>query len=262
MTRTEDAIYEVELPEFEGPLDLLLHLVRRHELEIMDIPIAFVTEKYLEYLDLMQALSLDVAGEYLLMAATLAYIKSRELLPKQDDEIEDDEDEEAGNPKEELIRRLLNYQRYKHVAEGLAERPALGRQVYPRGAEMEKVDPKDRPLAEAGLFELVSALSDVMSRSKIKISYDVIVDRVSMGDRINEIVDRLDKPDNVRFVDCFSFEGTSEQVRHEVVVTFLAILEMAKLNMLRIMQHVDTGEIYLSRTESLRQVGVLDTTYA
>lgn len=265
MTGNEDAIYEVELPEFEGPLDLLLHLVKRHELDIIDIPIAFVTEKYLEYLDLMRALNLDIAGEYLLMAATLAYIKSRELLPQQDDQLDDDEEDEAGNPKEELVRRLLNYQRYKHVAEGLGDRPTLGRQVYPRGAEMEKVDPSERPLAEAGIFELVAALADVMSRTKVKISYDVIVDRVSIGDRINEIVDRLGEDSSLRFADCFSFDGDGvgvAQLRHEVVVTFLAILEMAKLKMLRILQHTNTGEIYLTRTEGTAQVQILDTTYA
>jgi segregation and condensation protein A len=170
----DDQLYQVQLPEFEGPLDLLLHLVKRHELPILEIPIAFITQKYLEYLDMMRALNLDIAGEYLVMAATLAHIKSRELLPRSEHELEEeDEDEEGLDPRQALIRRLLEFQRYKNAAEQLGDRPMLGRQVFPRGAPSEEVDPKDRPLAEVGTFELLSALSAVLSRTKVKLSYEV-----------------------------------------------------------------------------------------
>ena len=138
-----DAGYQVELDVFEGPLDLLLHLVKKHELSILDIPIAFVTEKYLEYLDAMAGLDIDVAGEYLLMAATLCHIKSRELLPSPEP-LEDD-GEGTGEPGEDvdvdpradLIKRLLEYQKYKEAAEQLGQRPVVGRNVWGRGAATE-----------------------------------------------------------------------------------------------------------------------------
>src|SRR5688500_351442 len=131
--------YSVELEVFEGPLDLLLHLVKKHELDILDIPIAFVTEKYLAYLDAMAGLDIDVAGEYLLMAATLCHIKSRELLPTPeldpDEAIEGDgEGEVEVDPRADLIRRLLEYQKYKEAAEQLGQRPVVGRNVWSRGA--------------------------------------------------------------------------------------------------------------------------------
>jgi segregation and condensation protein A len=259
-----DQLYQVQLPEFEGPLDLLLHLVKRHELSILEIPIAFVTEKYLEYLEMMAALNLDIAGEYLLMAATLAHLKSRELLPRQDDQLEDDDEEDEGeNPKEELIRRLLNYQRYKEAAEHLGEQPTLGKQVFPRGSKIEKGEAaKDRPLAEIGIFELIAALQEVVKRSKVNLSYDVMVDRISISQRVNDIVDRLSGGNAIRFVECFDLHGSSAQVRHEIVVTFLAILEMAKLKMLRIMQHAQESDIYITRTDALRSVEMVDTNYA
>ena len=252
----DDQLYQVNLPEFEGPLDLLLHLVKRHELPILEIPIAFVTEKYLEYLDLMRALNLDIAGEYLVMAATLAHIKSRELLPRNEHELDEDDDldEEGMDPRQALIRRLLEFQRYKDAADKLVDRPLLGRQVFARGAPTEKVDPKDRPLAEIGTFELLAALSDVLKRSKVKLSYDVSIDRISIGDRINELVDKLKETERIDFSDCFSLEGTIEQLRHEIVVTFLALLEMTRMGMLRILQHQKDGDIYLSRTEALAAV--------
>ena len=256
-----DQRYQVELPEFEGPLDLLLHLVRRHELDILDIPISFVTEKYLEYLEVMQAVNLDVAGEYLLMAATLAHIKSKELLPRHEDEVEDEDGEEGGDPREELIRRLLEYQRYKDAAEHLGERPALGRSVFQRGAEPEKLDQEERPLAEVGIFELVAALNEVVKRSKLKLSYEVMVERISIGERVNQIVDLLSAAERVSFIDCFQLdeEKSAAQLRHEVVVTFLAVLEMAKLKMLRILQRGPGEAIYLSRTDALGSVEITET---
>ena len=246
--------YQIELPEFEGPLDLLLHLVKRHELNILEIPISFITQKYIEYLDLMRALNVDVAGEYLLMAATLAHIKSRELLPRQDAEEAEGDDEDEGDPRAELIRRLLEYQRYKEVALELGDRPAFGRQVFGRGVEMDPVDPKERPLAEVGTFALIDALAGVLKRSKVKLSYDVMIDRISITDRINQIVDKLAATATIRFLECFQLDDQSEQGLHQVVVTFLAVLELARLRMIRVLQHEIEGEIYLSRTADLRTV--------
>ena len=246
--------YHVALPDFEGPLDLLLHLVKRHELDIFDIPISFVTSKYLEYLDMMKSLNLDVAGEYLLMAATLAHIKSREMLPRPEtDDLTDEDDGE--DPRQELIRRLLEYQKYREVADKLSQRPLLGRQVFGRGAPMGKLDSGEIQLAEVGSFALIEALADVANRTEVKLSHDVMVDRISITDRINAIVDELSHKETIPFVDCFDLTAANmAQFRHNLVVTFLAVLEMARLQMVRIYQQVDVGDIYLTRTADLHAV--------
>lgn len=242
------ASYKVELDVFEGPLDLLLHLVNKHELSILDIPISFVTQKYLEYLDLMQQLNLDVAGEYLLMAATLAHIKSRELLPQLGgDDPEDAEDEEEVDPRQELIRRLLEYQKYKEVARHLGQQPVVGRNVWTRGVPREDAIAEEvdadvlAPLAEFPVTKLIEALDKVLSRAKVKLAHNVQVDRLSVSERINQLADRLEKEGSVSFMSCFKFltediEVTMEEVRHEAVVTFLAVLEMAKLGLIRLSQ--------------------------
>jgi len=258
--------YKVQLEVFEGPLDLLLHLVKKHELDILDIPISFVTEKYLEYLDLMQGLNLDVAGEYLLMAATLAHIKSRELLPPENtDDGEEEEGEEEADPRQELIRRLLEYQKYKDAAGSLGGRPVVGRNVWTRGVEQNEslaaeIDPKViAPLKEFPVIKLIEALNRVLQQAKIKLAHEVSVDRLSVSERINQMADRLAKEGSFSFRSCFWFvmedkEVTLTEARHDVVVTFLALLEMAKLNLIRLSQPpVDIDDpsnppdIYISR---------------
>jgi len=245
-----DSAYQVRLDVFEGPLDLLLHLVKKHELDIFDIPISFITEKYLEYLDFISALNLDVAGEYLLMAATLAHIKSRQLLPSspagEAGEAEEDGDAE-GDPRQELIRRLLEYQKYREAAESLGGRPVMGRNVWTRGAPQEDALAENvereviPPLAEVPVIKLIEALDRVLGQAKIKISHQVSVDRLSVSERINQIADRLDAEGTFTFYSCFRFlreEVTLEEARHEAVVTFLALLEMAKLGVIRLWQGV------------------------
>ncbi len=244
-----DSAYQVRLDVFEGPLDLLLHLVKKHELDIFDIPISFITEKYLEYLDLLSGLNLDVAGEYLLMAATLAHIKSRELLPAQPGEPgELDEDGDSdGDPREELIRRLLEYQKYRQAADALGGRPVMGRNVWTRGAPQEDSMSENverdivPPLAEVPVIKLIEALDRVLASAKIKITHEVNVDRLSVSDRINQIADRLEAEGTFTFSSCFRFlreEVTAEEAKHEAVVTFLALLEMAKLGVIRLWQGV------------------------
>jgi len=264
--------YKVELEVFEGPLDLLLHLVRKHELDIMDIPISFVTQKYLEYLDLMSALNLDVAGEYLLMAATLAHIKSRELLPTPPP-LEPGEDGELGDeidPRQELIRRLLEYQKYKQAAEHLGTRPVVGRNVWTRGVPREEAVAEgidlDRlaPLADIPVLKLVEALDRALGQAKVRITHQVHVDRLSVAERINQIADRLEREGAFGFMTCFSFlrEGAEfswDEIRHEAVVTFLAVLEMAKLGLIKLSQaEADAAgetDIYIApATERLREM--------
>ncbi|MBI2893752.1 MAG: segregation/condensation protein A [Deltaproteobacteria bacterium] len=233
--------YKVELPIFEGPLDLLLHLCQKHELDILDIPIAFVTQKYLEYLGLMQALNLDVASEYLLMAATLAHIKSRMLVPSDPSETEDDLVEEGGDPREELIRRLLEYQRYKEAASLLAGGLMVGRDTFLRGAPVAETG-GEAPLAEMEIFSLLSAFQRILERVRADISHDVTVDRISVTERINELAEILRVRGQVMFEELFDGQTT----RIEMVTTLLAILEMTRLKLTRVYQAEPRGAIHIS----------------
>ncbi|MBA3464415.1 MAG: segregation/condensation protein A [Deltaproteobacteria bacterium] len=248
----DQAGYQVALDVFEGPLDLLLHLVKKHELSILDIPIAFVTEKYLEYLDAMVGMDIDVAGEYLLMAATLCHIKSRELLPNPEPlEVEEGEGaegiEENIDPRADLIRRLLEYQKYKEAADQLGGRPVVGRNVWSRGAPTEDAvsDGVDldaiAPLAPFPVHKLIEAFDRVMQQAKVKVAHNVLIDRLSVGQKIAELTDRLEAEGRFTFSSMFSFlrDGivrTALEIKHEAVVTFLALLEMAKLRLIAISQ--------------------------
>ncbi|HKA91452.1 MAG TPA: segregation/condensation protein A [Haliangiales bacterium] len=235
---------QVHLPVFEGPLDLLLHLVKKHELDVLDIPVAFITEKYLEYLEIMRKLSLDVAGEYLLMAATLAHLKSRELLPTPEVGPDEELPEDEADPRQELIRRLLEYQKYKSAAASLEARPVVGRNVFIRGMAMGEEGGEDSPLAEVPVFKLIEALSDVLKKARVKLSHDITVERLNIADRIRELAERLDREGAFSFSSCFAFVEPAEgaeargaaQLRHDIVVTFLAILEMTRLKMILIAQ--------------------------
>src|SRR5690606_34227234 len=156
--------YAVSLEMFEGPLDLLLHLVRRHELDILDIPIAFITEKYIEYIGFARSLDIEIAGEYLLMAATLAFLKSRELLPTTPGAEDEGEEEEDGvDPREELIRRLIEYERFREAGAELGSRPLFGRDVFPRGGDPDVILPEPG-LAPVTLFRLAEAYNRVLDR--------------------------------------------------------------------------------------------------
>lgn len=248
----DQAGYQVALDVFEGPLDLLLHLVKKHELSILDIPISFVTEKYLEYLDAMAGLDIDVAGEYLLMAATLCHIKSRELLPMPEVAEEEEADSETGDepeldPRADLIRRLLEYQKYKEAADQLGGRPVVGRNVWSRGTATE--DAVDEgidadaiaPLATFPVHKLIEAFDRVMKLAKVKVAHDVLIDRLSVSQKISELTDRLEVEGRFTFTSMFSFlrdgvERTMGEIRHEAVVTFLALLEMSKLRLISLTQ--------------------------
>jgi segregation and condensation protein A len=259
----DPAGYQVALDVFEGPLDLLLHLVKKHELSILDIPISFVTERYLEYLDAMVALDIDVAGEYLLMAATLCHIKSRELLPSAEPlEEEDREDGESGegdiDPRADLIRRLLEYQKYKEAAQQLGQQPVVGRNVWSRGAPVEDavgegVDPDAvAPLAPFPVHKLIEAFDRVMQQAKLKVAHDVLIDRLSVSQKISELTDRLEAEGRFSFSSMFSFlrdeaPRSLAEVKAEAVVTFLALLEMAKLRLVILSQPVVDDEIFIER---------------
>jgi segregation and condensation protein A len=237
------ATWSVQLPQFEGPLDLLLHLCQKHELNVLDIPIGFVTEKYLEYLAVMQLMELDVAAEYLVMAATLAHIKSKMLLPAPPPGQEDEAlPEDEMDPREALVRRLLEYQKYKHAGEQLAGRGVAGRDVFGRGPPVEEVESIGLPpLAEIPLFSLVDAFQRVLEKSKIKLSHDIVADRVSLSERIGQLSDLLAGRRRLAFEELFETLST----KFDLVITFLALLEMTRLKMTRLFQTEPFGPLYI-----------------
>src|SRR6188768_1220844 len=222
--------YSVKLPTFEGPLDLLLHLIEEHELNVMDIPIAFVAKKYVEYITLMEQLNIDVASEYLVMAATLTHIKSKMLLPVVPTDQEDEAEAEL-DPRAELVRRLLEYQKYKHAAEQLSGNPVLGRDVFLRGVPAPNVEGV-APLAGLSLFKLLDAFQGVLSRAKKFVDHQIDFERFSITDRINELSELLKNRGKVLFEELF--EGA--RGRADLIVTFLAILEMTRLRLTRVEQ--------------------------
>jgi segregation and condensation protein A len=243
------AAYRVELPEFEGPLDLLLHLCKTHELDILQIPISFVTEKYLEYLEAMQAMSVEIAAEYLVMAATLAYLKARELVPNPEPlEVQGEGEDDGVDPREELIRRLLEYQKYKDAAGQLGGRPIEGRNVFGRGAKLEGPVGKGE-LAEHSVWKLIESFADILKQAGPKVSHDVAIDRVSLSERINQIVDRLERGASFRFDEMVDFAASEAEVKHQLVVTLLAILELAKLRVIRVLQDPATEAFFIAHRE-------------
>jgi segregation and condensation protein A len=228
--------YAVKLSHFEGPLDLLLHLIRINEVEITDIPVAQIAEQYLEYLDVLNDLNLDAAGEYLLMAATLAWIKSRMLLPP----ISTGDDDEGVDPRAELVARLLEYQRFKEASEDLGERRLLGRDVFDAvGPDPESVAESEREI-EVGLFELVEALRSALAEAPPTASpHEVEVEVLTVHERMIAVMDALEVREALEFSEVVSAAAGNVPSRTMLVTTFLAVLELARLAALRIYQGVD-----------------------
>ena len=229
--------YRVELPTFEGPLDLLLHLIEEHELDIFDIPIAFIAAKFVEYVTLMQELNIDVASEYLVMAATLAHIKSKQLLPVEPTDQEDEQESEV-DPRAELVRRLLEYQKYKHAAEHLASSPVLGRDVFNHGVPGLEAQGPAR-VAGLSLFRLLDAFQAVLSRAKASVDHQIDFERFSITDRINQLSEILRAKQRIAFIDLFEGQST----RSDLIITFLALLEMTRLRLTRLFQDDPLGPI-------------------
>jgi segregation and condensation protein A len=243
-----DVPYRVTLPEFEGPLDLLLHLCQTHELDILNISVSFIAEKYIEYLEVMQNMSVEVAADYLVMAAHLAYLKSRELVPSPEPLEASEDGEEPVDPREELIRRLLEYQKYKHAAENLGNRPIEGRNVFVRGVVLEPAGEKG--FAEHSVWKLLEHWAQILDKAKPQYTHDVVVDRMSISDRINQIVDLLESNNGmVRFDELLGQDVPEAELRHKVVVSLLAVLELARLRVVRILQEESTGSFFLAQTE-------------
>jgi segregation and condensation protein A len=233
-----NSAYTVRLEMFEGPLDLLLHLIHKNELDITNIPIALVTEQYLEYLKLMKVLNLDIAGEYLLMASTLLYIKSKTLLPSSSEE----EEETGEDPRAELIRRLLEYQKYKEAASQLEQRPLLDRDVFIRLTPMDLENAEEEKV-EVNLFELLEAFCKILERAKAEEFHEVILYRISVEEKFQEILSLLQKE---RRSIAFNHLFPEQVSRRVIIVTFLAILELVKMKFIRIFQMAPFETIRLS----------------
>lgn len=233
--------YQVKIEIFEGPMDLLLHLIRKHELDIYDIPIALITQQYLEYLELMKSLDIEVAGDFLVMASTLTHIKSKMLLPASENP---ESDEEGIDPRAELVQRLLEYKRFKDAAMLLEEREALWSRVYTRPSDAAPdVPAEDEPLLfDFHLFDLLAALKDVMSRVP-DVQFEITPESISITEKISYILERLEESEGVLFADLFA-ESTSKM---EVIVTFLALLELIKTRVVRALQVEHFGAIRLMK---------------
>ena len=217
---------EVFLEAFEGPLDLLLYLIRRQNLDILDIPLAEITRQYMQYIELMQDLQLELAGEYLVMAATLAEIKSRMLLPRPKSE-----DEGELDPRAELVRRLQEYERFKRAAEGIDALPRLERDTWPTSAPL-KERQVVRVLPQVTLQEMLLAFKDVVVRAEMFAHHHVQRERLSVGERMSEILARLGAGGFVPFLALFS----AAEGRMGVTVTFVAILELMREGLIDIVQ--------------------------
>jgi segregation and condensation protein A len=238
--------YQVRIENFEGPLDLLLHLIKKNEINIYDIPIAMIAQQYLNYLEAMKDLNLTVAGEFLVMAATLLQIKSKMLLP---DEESADDDEDGPDPREELVRRLLEYKTFKEAARQLDTQERMWRDIYTRPAMSSDAEAAadETMLDNIGLFDLVDALQGILNRNPGKKLLEIIPDSLTVRDRMNVILEALEGQESV------GFEALFEASCHRlvIIVTFLALLELIRLRTVRVYQAENFGPIMVSRTFSL-----------
>ena len=223
--------YQCNLDIFEGPLDLLLHLIKEQKMDIYDIRIAEITKQYLSYLDLLSELNLEMVGEYLVMAAELAKIKSKTLLPIP--ETEEDVLTAAGeDPRAELMRRLLEYQRYKEAAFELRQKEYDQQQLFSRTGEVVLENSEEELLIEANVFDLLTAFQKVLNEKSFKKNYEIEVTTLSVSDRISGILEILNASESVTFDSLF----TSLNTKQEVIVTFLAILELMRMQLIRSQQ--------------------------
>jgi len=233
-----DKTYEVKLNDiFEGPMDLLVYLIKKNEVDIYDIPIAKITVQFLSYLEWMKKMNIDFVGDFLLMASTLAQVKSRMLLP---DGPGDDEDEE--DPRMEIARPLLEYMRIKSAAKQLGDRKLLGEETFARTAAPDDffADQRDQ-MIKIGLFELIDAFQKILEKTSGERLIDFEFDRISVKDKIAEIIDILEVRTSAAFDEFF----LKNCARNEIIITFLALLEMVKMGLLKISQHGQTGVIRL-----------------
>ncbi len=238
--------YQVRIENFEGPLDLLLHLIKKNEINIYDIPIAMIAQQYLSYIEAMKDLNLTVAGEFLVMAATLLQIKSKMLLPVEESA---EDDEEGPDPREELVRRLLEYKTFKEAARQLDTQERMWRDIYSRPiAPSEEVVQSDEALLDnIGLFDLVDALQEILNRNPGQKLLEIIPDNLTVRDRMNVLLEALEGQESIGFE--VLFEASCHRL--VIIVTFLALLELIRLRTVRVYQAENFGPILVSRAFSL-----------
>jgi segregation and condensation protein A len=234
--------YKVKLDVFEGPLDLLLYLIQKEEVDIYDIPIAKITDQYLEYLELMKLLDLSIAGEFLVMAATLMHIKSRMLLPPEQAEGEEKPEED---PRAELVRRLLEYKKFKEAASELSQMESHHKHFFARVGPGIKVEdlPKEDTFFEASLFDLITAFTKVLKDIPKDVFYKVVKDEFTVSEKIHDVLHMLVDKKQILFTDLFRAAKT----KFEIITTFLALLELIKIREVIIIQAVPFGEIEIMR---------------
>lgn len=239
--------YKVKLDVFEGPMDLLLHLIKKNELDIYDIPIAIITEQYLEYLDLMRSLNLNIVGDFLLMASNLIHIKSKTLLPPSDED-----EEELEDPRDELVRNLLEYQKFQEGARLLEEGSVLGRDTFAKSSlliDFPEEEGGEEELQAVSIIDLLDAFKELLDKVPFSKTMDIQTDNLSIADKIDEILDRLKSE---RVVDFHSvFKPLKE--RSHLILTFLAILELIRQRLVKVEQSQPFGKITLYLPQETEQ---------
>ena len=242
-----DAI-RFKLPVFEGPLDLLLHLIKTNKIDIYDIPIVHITQQYIEYLELMEEMNLEIAGDFLVMAATLIHIKSRTLLPLDAEEADDDVDD----PRAELVERLLEYKKFQDVTGKLRNREDVWKNIFHRSlTEADDLEP-ETGLSEVSVFDLITAFRTLLTRTPEQV-IEITRETLTVSDRINFIMERLEREDGVRFLELFA-EGYTKV---SLIVTFLALLELNRLGLARAYQEKAFGVIWIINPHKAEAVSKL-----
>jgi segregation and condensation protein A len=234
-----EELYNIKLPVFEGPLDLLLHLIRDNKVDIYDIPISFITSRYLEYIEMMKELNLEIAGEFLVMAATLVHIKSRMLLPPD----EDVEPERMEDPRLELVQRLLEYQAYKDAASILKEREDEALKLFSRNPREEEEEEGVSPelyLFDVNLFDLMGAFKKLLDSAPAEVR-TITRETLTVKDRMVTIVEMIENLESIRLEEVFRESAT----RTQMIVTFLALLELLRLGLARAYQEKEFGSIWI-----------------
>lgn len=234
---------KINLELFEGPLDLLIHLIKKNDFDILDIPIVTILDQYMEYLEMMKELDIDMAGEFILTAAELAHIKSRMLLSDEDDA------EEEPDPRADLIARLLEYQKYKSAANWLIRQPLLGRDVFKRPEAKYAEDPEEQGELQIDAFHLLNVFQGILKKVSRDRAHEIEVERISVTERIYQIMDLLKDTEGLLFENLF----VGQVHRSQLVVTFLAILEMARIKMIALYQQEPRGLIHVKRKMTMEE---------
>ncbi len=232
----ESRDYQVQLPNFEGPMDLLLYLIKKNEIDLYDIPIAFILDEYMKYVDMMKVLNLNTIGEFLVLAAHLLYIKSRMLIPAVKDE-----EGEMEDPRGNLVQKLLEYEQFKDAATVLLNRESYYREQYERSNPSEGFEKTEEVLLNTSVFDLIKAFEGILKRTSDSEVKEILVSRITINDKISQIMETLEAKERVTLENIF----TEMREKIEMVVTFLALLELIRLKLVRIEQESNFSEIMI-----------------